>query len=274
MSQDFDPFAAEWVSYYSNPNYSLVEKCLKLAQILEYPNLSISNYLQKLETMGNELRNSVSDVKNPTYLISVLNEYMFKTLGFSGNQDDYYNPKNNFLNVVIDTKSGIPITLSIIYAEIGKYIGLDLRLVSFPSHFLVKHSEEFILDPYGGGRLLTVDDLQEILDQNFGASVQFSPEFLNEAELEKILTRIVRNLKNSYTQSFNYDVAMHCTNMVLGIDPNSPEEIRDKGILESRLLHYDTALKFLNKYLDLAPEAEDVDFILGLIQSIRERTSQ
>lgn len=274
MSQDFDPIAAEWVSYATNPNYSLVEKCLKLAQILEYPSLSISEYLQKIEVMGNELGNSISDVKNPAYLISMLNEYMFKILGFSGNHDDYYNPKNNFLNVVIDTKSGIPITLSVIYAEIGKYIGLDLRLVGFPSHFLVKHFEEYVLDPYGGGRLLTIDGLQEILDQNFGANVKFSPEFLNETEPEKILTRIVRNLKNSYTQSFNYDMAMHCTNMVLGIDPNSPEEIRDKGILESRLLHYDTALEFLNKYLDLAPEAEDVDFILGLIQSIRERSSQ
>ena len=274
MSQDFDPIVADWVSFVSNPRYTLVEKCLKLAQTLEYPDLSINEYVQKLNSMGKTLQASLSDVRNPTYLISMLNEHMFDILGFTGEQDDYYNPKNNFLNVVIDKKRGIPITLSIIYAEIAKHIGLDLRLVGFPSHVLVKYSEEMILDPYGRGRLLTVDDLQDILDRNYGGGVQFLPEFLNETEHEKILIRMVRNLKNSYTQSFNYNMAMHCINMILAVEPDSPEEIRDMGIIESRLLHHNRAIKSLNKYLELSPEAEDADFVLDLIRSIKERISQ
>jgi len=274
MSQDFDPIVADWVSFVSNPRYTLVEKCLKLAQTLEYPDLSINEYVQKLNSVGKTLQASLSDVRNPTYLISMLNEHMFNILGFAGEQDDYYNPKNNFLNVVIDKKRGIPITLSIIYAEIAKHIGLDLRLVGFPSHVLVKYSEEMILDPYGKGRLLTIDDLQDILDRNYGGGVQFLPEFLNETEHEKILIRIVRNLKNSYTQSFNYNMAMHCINMILAVEPDYPEEIRDMGIIESRLLHHNRAIKSLNKYLELSPEAEDADFVLDLIRSIKERISQ
>lgn len=274
MSQDFDPFVAELVSYVSDPRHSLVEKCLKLSQVFGYPNLSVTEYLDKLNSMGKTLRDIISDVKNPTYLISILNEYMFNTLGFSGNDDDYYNPDNNFLNVVIDRKVGIPITLSIIYIELARHIGLDLRPVGFPSHFLVKHTEELIIDPFGGGRVLTKDDLHEILTRSYGGEVEFAPQFLDEIESEKIFIRISRNLKNSYTESFNYEMAMRCINFILNIEPNAPEEVRDRGILEARLLHYDQALESLNKYLELSPEADDVDRVLDLIKSIKERTSQ
>ena len=274
MSQDFDPFVAELVSYVSDPRNSLVEKCLKLAQIFGYPNLSITEYVDKLNLMGKTLRNLVSGVKNPTYLISILNEYMFDTLGFSGNDDDFYNPDNNFLNIVIDKKVGIPITLSTIYIELARYIGLDLRPLGFPSHFLVKHTEEMIIDPFGGGRVLTIDDLHEILNQSYGGGVEFVPQFLDEIEPEKILVRISRNLKNSYSESFNYEMAMRCINFILNIEPNAADEVRDKGILEARLLHYDLALESLNKYLEISPEADDVDGVLDLIKSIKERTSQ
>ncbi len=274
MNENFDPFVAEWIFFVKNPNFTLVEKCLKMAQVLEYPDLDINEYVQKLNVMGKELKNSISHIKSPTYLISLLNEYMFETIGFCGNRDDYYNPKNNFLNVVIDKKSGIPITLSIIYIELGKHIGLDLRPTGFPGHFLVKHSEALILDPYNKGRLLGKDDLQEILDNSFGGRVAFSPEFLGEIESEKILIRIARNLKNSYTESSNYQMSMRSINMILGLDPNSPEEVRDRGILDARLLNHDLALESLNRYIELSPEAEDVDYVLELIRSIKEKSSQ
>ncbi|MGQ0795256.1 MAG: SirB1 family protein [Nitrosopumilaceae archaeon] len=271
MSQDFDPFVAELVSYVSDSRQSLVEKSLKLAQTFGYRDLSITEYMDKLNAMGKTLRDTISDVKNPTLLISRLNEYMFDTLGFSGNENDYYNPDNNFLNVVIDKKMGIPITLSIIYIELAKHIRLDLRPVGFPSHFLVKHKEEMIIDPFEGGKILTIDDLHEILYRSYGNGVDFVPQFLDEVEPEKILIRISRNLKNSYTESFNYEMAMHSINFILSIEPNAVEEIRDRGILEARLLHYGKAIELLNRYLELSPEADDVDDILDLIKSIKER---
>ena len=271
MEEKFDPFVAEWSSFVKNPNFNLVEKCLKFAQILEYPDLDIDEYIQKINRIGISLKESISDVKNPTYLISMLNEHLFENLGFSGDDDDYFNPKNNFLNEVIDKKVGLPITISILYVEVAKIIGLDLKMVGFPSHILVKYNEEMILDPFYDGVLLDVDDLQVILDTNFDGQLKFKPEFLDEIESEQILLRMTRNLKNSYVQSFAHDKALRCANMILAIEPEAPEDIRDKGILEGRLLNFETALKYLNKYLEISPNAEDIDFILEMIRSIKAK---
>ena len=272
-AEKFDPFVSEWISFSKNPNYNLIEKCLKLAQIIEYPELNVSKYIEKINEIGNSLKIKIGEVKNPTYLISILNEYLFDELGFHGAEEDYYDPVNSFLNVVLDKKIGIPITLSILYTEVAKHIGLDLRIVGFPGHVIVKYKKEMILDPFYRGRLLTIEDLEKILNRNFGEDVEFVPEYLNEATTEQLLTRLLRNLKNAYTQSYAYDNAMKCTDMILGMQPESPEEIRDKGILEERLLRYDKALPFLNKYLELEPEADDADFILELIKSVREKSN-
>ena len=272
-TERFDPFVSEWTAFSKNPNYNLIEKCLKLAQILEYHDLDISKNVEKINEVGKSLLSKISEIKNPTYLISMLNEHLFDELGFRGAEEDYYDPSNSFLNVVFDKKTGIPITLSIIYAEVAKSIGLDLHIVGFPGHVIVKYKNEIILDPFYRGRLLTIDNLEEILDRNFGDGVEFVPEYLNEATTEQLLTRLLRNLKNAYTQSYAYDNAMKCTDMILGIRPESPEEIRDKGILEERLLRYDRALPLLNKYLELEPEADDADFILELIKSVREKSN-
>ena len=273
-AEKFDPFVSEWISFSKNSKYNLIEKSLKLAQILEYPDLNISKYVEKINEIGNSLKLKIDDVKNSTYLISMLNEHIFEKYEFQGDDEDYYDPRNNFLNVVIDKKAGIPITLSIIYSEVAKYIDLDLRIVGFPGHVVVKYEEEMIMDPFYRGRLLTINDLEEILYRNFGDGVEFIPEYLNTATTDQILTRLLRNLKNAYTQSYAYDKAMRCTDMILGIRPESPEEIREKGILEERLLHYNEALPLLNKYLELEPEAEDADFILELIKSVREKTNR
>ena len=272
-TERFDPFVSEWIAFSKNPNYNLIEKCLKLAQILEHHDLDVSKYVEKINDIGNSLRMKISGIKNTTYLISMLNEYLFDELGFRGAEEDYYDPGNSFLNIVFNKKTGIPITLSIIYAEIAKKIGLDLKIVGFPGHVIVKYKNEIILDPFYRGRLLTIEDLEEILDRNFGDGVEFVPEYLNEATVEQLLTRLLRNLKNAYTQSYAYDNAMKCTDMILGMRPESPEEIRDKGILEERLLRYDKALPLLNKYLELQPEADDADFILELIKSVREKSN-
>ena len=272
-AEKFDPFVAEWISFSKNSNYDLIEKCLKLAQILEHHELNISKYVEKINDISRSMKIKIGETKNPTYIISMLNEYLFDELGFHGAEEDYYDPGNSFLNTVLDKKTGIPITISIIYAEVAKNIGLDLQIVGFPGHVIVKYKNEIILDPFYRGRLLTIEDLEEILDRNFGDGVEFVPEYLNEATTEQLLTRLLRNLKNAYTQSYAYDKAMKCTDMILGMRPESPEEIRDKGILEERLLRYDKALPLLNKYLELQPEADDVDFILELIKSVREKSN-
>ena len=128
MSEKFDPLVAEWMSFVKNPNFNLIEKCLKFSQLIEYPDLNVEEYIKKINWIGTSLKESINDVKNPTYLISMLNEHLFENLGYSGDDDDYYNPKNNFLNEVIDKKLGIPITMSILYVEIANLLGWILKL--------------------------------------------------------------------------------------------------------------------------------------------------
>jgi len=175
---------------------------------------------------------------------------------------------------VLERKSGIPITLCILYTEIAKYANLNLKIVGFPSHVIVKFEEEMILDPFNRGRLLKLEDLEEILYQNYGDTVEFEAEYLNQISEEKILIRMLRNLKNSYNDSFAYEMAILCNKMILDIIPDSVDEIRDMGMLEEKLGNYDNAIKFLNTYLEKEPNAEDVDFVLELIREIRNKINQ
>ncbi len=274
MNKTDSSLVSEWNLFVNNNNYNLIEKCLKLAQILEYPELNITNEIEKIKELGLKFRDRIVESKNPTYTISLLNEFLFDVERFQGDLDDYYNPKNNFLNYVLDRKTGIPITLCILYTEIAKYANIDLKIVGFPSHVIVKFEEEMILDPFNRGRLLELEDLQEILYQNYGDSVEFEAEYLNEISEEKILVRMLRNLKNSYMDSFAYDMAIICNKMILGIIPYSIDEIRDMGILEEKLGNYENAIKFLNTYLEKDPNAEDVDYVLELIKEIRNKTNQ
>ena len=270
MSSESNSFVSEWKTCFSNHKLNLIEKCLKLAQILEYPNLDITKEIEKIHDLGITLKNSIVESKNSTYKISLLNEFLFQKCGFHGDVDDYYNPKNNFLNYVIDKKTGIPITLSILYSELGKHIGIDLRIIGFPSHVIVEGGEELMLDPFNSGKHLSVDDLLEILNLNFGEEVELVPEYLNEITTEEILIRILRNLKSSYKDSYSYNQSLRCNMMILAINPNSSEEIRDAGILEEKMQNYEKATEFLNKYLELVPNAEDADFILQLIKKMRK----
>ncbi|MDX1533270.1 MAG: transglutaminase-like domain-containing protein [Nitrosopumilaceae archaeon] len=274
MSLESNPIIKDWISLVNDSDIPLAEKSLKMAQLLEYSDLDINKYIQKISELGNAIKSVIPQNDNPKYQLSLLNEEFFHTHKFFGDQEDYYNPQNNFLNAVIDKKSGLPITLSILYVEVAKHLGLDLKIVGFPSHIVVKYDEEIILDPFNEGKLLDIDDLQAILDRNFGGQIDFAPEFLDEITSKMILTRMARNLKNSYAQSYDYKKSKQCVDMVLAVEPDSPEEIRDKGIIEERLGNYEIATKYLNQYLEINPNGEDIDFILELIKSIRTKTSQ
>ena len=147
---------------------------------------------------------------------------------------------------------------------------MDLRIIGFPSNVIVEGGEELIIDPFNSGKHLSVDDLLEILNLNFGKEVELVPEYLNEITTEEILIRILRNLKSSYKDSYSYNQSLRCNMMILAINPNSSEEIRDAGILEEKMQNYEKATEFLNKYLELLPNAEDADFILQLIKKMRK----
>ena len=267
----FDPFVAEWASYVNNPNLGAIEKYLKMAQLLEYPSLDISSYIEKINAYGRHCWSVCPDEGKITDRISRFNGEFFGSLRYGPNETDYYDSRNNFLNEVIDRKTGIPITLSILYAEVAGHAGLDIRVVDFPGHILAKMGETTILDPYNGGMIVGHDELQAILDGVFDGEVLFKPEYLDEAKPERLMVRMARNLKNSYMHSYDYVRAGRCADMVLAFDSESPDDVRDKGIIEGRLLHYETSLEHLNRYLEINPGGDDVDHVLEMIKNIREK---
>ena len=196
-----------------------------------------------------------------------LNEFLFDELGFSGNTDDYYDPRNSFLNEVLDRRVGIPITLSILYIEIGTRVGLALEGVSFPGHFLVKSATDegdVVLDPFAGGVPVAEEDLVQRLEARFGeeqARLAPLPQLLVAAHKKDILVRMLRNLKAIYLHREAWEKALTTMNRILLIAPNLPEEVRDRAELYERLECFRPALDGFRHYMELspaAPEAMDV----------------
>ena len=275
MSPEPDPRAARWAAVVQDGGLSLVQKCLNLAKIVEYPEMDVGRYAKRIDGLGITLKEAVGGTENPTYLISMLNEHLFDNFGLSGDEDDYYNPGNNLLNVVLDKRSGLPVAVSVIYVQVASHVGLDLRIVGFPGHVLVKLGETMIIDPFYGGRILGAEDLQQMLNAGFGeGEVRFVPEFLDAISHRQTLARMTRNLKNSYMQSYAFERAGICMDLAAVLEKNVPEEdVRDRGIVEERLGRYRNALSHLNRYLQISPNAEDADFVLGLIRRTRAKVS-
>jgi regulator of sirC expression with transglutaminase-like and TPR domain len=253
----------------------LAEAALVIAQE-EYPKLEVAHYLSCLDGMGAEVRARVGSVEDPHRLIAALGDYLFREQGFHGNSDDYYDPRNSFLNDVLDRRIGIPITLSAVYMEVGRRLGLRLHGVGMPGHFLVKYvgaDEEILIDPFNGGALLSHADCQRILDRIYQGKVAFEPRFLAAVGTRQILSRMLNNLKATYFKKQDFAKALSVVERLLIIEPGSATEVRDRGLLLSQLRRYPEATADLERYLKLAPGAEDSGVICDHLRSIRQRVA-
>lgn len=243
----------------------------------EYPDLDVEKYLRRLELITEEIKSRIGNNTDPHFLISEINRYLFTEEGFRGNDDDYYDPRNSFLNDVLDRKTGIPITLSVIYMEIASRLGLTLSGVGFPGHFIVKYSgieEEILVDPFNKGRILSNKDCKEILDRIYGGRMQFHSEFLQPVTKKEILSRMLHNLKGIYLNSTNYLKALSIVDMILHIDPEAMDELRDRGLLYYNLECFTQALSDLETYLRHATKAEDAELIRGHIPVLKGLTAK
>ncbi|HSB68067.1 MAG TPA: transglutaminase-like domain-containing protein [Candidatus Methylomirabilis sp.] len=253
----------------------LAEAALVIAQE-EYPGLEVSRYLSCLDEMGAEVRARLGPTEDPHRLIAALSDYLFRERGFHGNSGDYYDPRNSFLNDVLDRRTGIPITLSTVYLAVGGRLGLHLHGVGMPGHFLVKHltpDEEVVLDPFNGGAVVTPDDCQRILDRIYDGKLRFEPRFLTTLGTRRILARMLSNLKVIYFNNRAYAKALSVVDRLLILDPQAATEIRDRGLLSSQLRRFTEATADLERYLRLAPEAEDAEVIRDHLRSMRERAA-
>ncbi len=261
----------------SNDTDRLAEYALHLSRILAYPDLDVSAKLNELDSMGEELKQSIKKLLplRPTQLIEKINNYLFKDKGFKANIQDYYNPMNSYLNIVLQHKSGIPITLSIIYMQIAHALNFKLYPVNFPAHFLVKHileddNAEIIIDPFNSGRIMDDYALKELLDQSYPRqNVPLTRAFVEKATPTQVLIRMLNNVKGSYYDAQDIDKAEIANEMIIALDQYNPDAIRDKGMILLKREKLTEALEMLNLYLELDPEAQDADAILDIIRQLR-----
>ena len=243
--------------------------CLLIARDA-YPGLDVEGYLGEIERLAARLRGRLPRDGSAEARVVALNEFLFDDLGYWGNTEDYYDPRNSYLNDVIDRKTGIPITLSVLYLEIGRRVGLTLEGVSFPGHFLVSlrlRGATLVLDPFSGGAPQSEADLRErlarVIPENATGNVPVAQlpldQFLEAASKRQILARVLRNLKGIYRNTDQPQRLLEVLNRMLEVAPAAHGERRERGLLYQRLECYRAALKDLQDYSTLAPEAPDID---------------
>ena len=229
-----------------------------------YPNLDIAQYLGRIDQLAVEAASHGGAEADVYRAVAALNYVLFSQHGYRGNAGDYYDPRNSFLNEVIERKVGIPITLSVLYLEVAQRVGLALEGVNFPGHFLVKHESdgvEIFIDPFHAGELKTREDLSAMLDRLNGAKVTFRPEFLATAGKKQILKRMLGNLKAIYLREGDFGQALSVFDRSIILDPVAAEEVRDRGLVYLELESFTQAREDFETYLKLAPDARDASAI-------------
>ena len=250
---------------------NLAEAALLIAAE-EYPRLDVNLYLWKLDSFGDIARERAADSSNPIDLITALNSTLFERLGFRGNRESYYDPRNSYLNEVIDRRIGIPITVTVVYIEVAKRIGFPIKGVALPFHFIAKHEAkngDIFIDPFNEGRVLGAAGCSALITQMSGGELELRPEHLEAVPNKQILTRMLSNLLGIYSAA-DRQRALATIDRILMISPNSTAHIRDRGLLLAATGDRSTAITELERYLGLAPDAPDAESIREQITSIRQ----
>jgi regulator of sirC expression with transglutaminase-like and TPR domain len=254
----------------AEPELDLAAAALLIAAE-EYPQLALAPYLRRLDLLAERVRDRLSDETAPLVVLQEISRVLFEEERFRGNTAAYYDPRNSFLNDVLDRKAGIPLTLSIVYLEVGWRLDLPLSGVNFPGHFLVRHEGEtmsVLVDPFLDGRLRFEDEAQDLLDRVYGGMVRLQPEFLKPAGKKDIIVRLLSNLKGIYMNTRDDARALAAIERILLVRPTSVSEVRDRGMLLARSGRVDEAIAELERYLDYAPEAPDARRVRLLLDEL------
>jgi regulator of sirC expression with transglutaminase-like and TPR domain len=275
------------------PGPDLAAPAFLVARI-EYPQLDPEPYLDALDQLGDAALGEVG--KDPGHdaplaaRIDAINRYLFGELGFSGNRDQYDDPRNSCLNEVMDRRKGIPITMAIIYIEVARRAGLRTEGINFPGHFLVKVLQDLrtdnpgdgiIVDPFHGGAILNEADCRHLLQRHVGDQAAFEPSLLARATRRQILVRMLLNLKRLYVRMHSFPQARATTDALLALQPTSLADLRDRGLLAYHMNDFWQALKDLEEYLKLArregadeDEKKEAGQIWEHVKTLRRRVAQ
>ena len=235
--------------------------------LTDYPDLDIDAYLARIEQLAVEVT-ARCDAGGEVYQwLAALNYVLFQQHGFCGNSDDYYDPKNSFLNEVVERRTGIPITLSVLYIEVAKRVGLALEGIGFPGHFLVKlpqNGTDIVIDPFHRGEIKSRDELARMLGRLYGGVVELRDEFLRPVGKKQILKRMLGNLKAIYAKGNDLVKLLSVLDQAIILEPGAVDEILHRARVYLRLEYFAQARSDFENYLRLTPQAPDA-------QQVREQ---
>jgi regulator of sirC expression with transglutaminase-like and TPR domain len=237
----------------------------------EYPSLDEAAYLRKLDEIAEQVMRSLPPGALPERRVGRLNLVLFRELGFRGNESDYYDPRNSFLNEVLDRKVGIPITLSVVYLEVARRCGLAAQGVNFPGHFLCKvplDEGELVIDPFHRGRLLGKDDLQKLLSST-SRDARLSARHLREASAREIVLRMLHNLRTVYLERRDIPRVLSAVERLLVLSPSDVRALRERAELYEKLGGSAAAAADLRRVLELEPGAKDAQAIRARVARLR-----
>lgn len=250
----------------------LLRAALTFARI-EYPELDIEQYVRRLEEIAARVAVKIPETGDPAQSIAAVNQVLFHEEMFRGNTVDYYNPRNSFLNDVLDRRLGIPITLAAVYMEIGRRVGFPLFGVGMPGHFLLKHYDvgghSFLIDAFDRGQMVNEEDCQKKLNQIYSGQLSLRPEFLLPVTRRQMLTRMLNNLKIIYLERRNFRRAVEVVDLILVIYPRSPEDVKQRAVLRYNLDDYRGAIDDFEEYVKMSPDASDTEEIRQVTLAIR-----
>src|SRR4051812_36918098 len=238
----------------------------------EYPDLDEGHYLRLLDQLAQGVQDGLPAGASPERKVGRLNSYLFHDLGFAGNRGDYYDPRNSFLNEVLDRRLGIPLTLCVLYMEVGRRCGLRVDGVGFPGHFLCKvHLEggELVVDPFHRGQLLGLEEIRRRLAAAVGDQVKFDARVLRAAKPREILVRMLQNLRSVYQEKNDMPRALSAVDRLLLLAPENIRGLRERAQLREQLGGPQAAVKDLEKVLELEPNASDAASLRARVKKLR-----
>jgi regulator of sirC expression with transglutaminase-like and TPR domain len=242
----------------------------------EYPNLDAGKYVARLNALATRVRLHAPEPVRAASVLMAVRTVLFEEEKFRGNDEDYYDPRNSFLNEVLDRKLGIPISLSILYIEVARRAGLQLQGVGFPGHFLVKYAPdagpEVFIDAYNGGEVLSTDEcLARFKAASHGRPIE--PRHLAGVGPKQILARMLHNLKRIYLERSDDIRLWWVVDRLLMLDPTQVEELRDRGLISARLGAAPAAVRDLTAFLEVAPDSPDAGQVREILANVRGRST-
>ncbi|MSQ26300.1 MAG: tetratricopeptide repeat protein [Dehalococcoidia bacterium] len=238
-----------------------------------YPDLDVPHQLSVLDSLARAASRRTQAAPDPLEQINRLSAFLFDEIGFRGNEQDYYDPRNSFLNDVLQRRLGIPITLSLVYLEVAARLSIPCRPIGMPGHLLLRplHIENLYLDPFHGGILLSTAECAERFRQAVGPRTLWDPRYLAPIASRDFITRMLHNLKAIYTSKPDHQRALVILELLVAFRPDLAEERRDRGLMLYHLERHEEAAKDLWAYVNLAPDSPDTPSIQSLVGEIARR---